>query len=203
MIEQANQGSDGGHVPDLQSMTVHNRFDFTDLSECKVSWRSLSSSDHDHALDFQNASSLGTSSAEGGVGHASGAPHSCGHKLTLVGLTAATKRVEINVTSPRGFLLNTWRLGSTPAVAGWPEDSILSPSTQAGARSGGGEGRRGGVARVVVRVNTDGSLAITAGGVAWAVSASGSVSATLGQTPLVAAGPSLMVLAIHKSESDR
>jgi hypothetical protein len=108
VIEQANQGSDGGHVPDLQSMTVHNRFDFTDLSECKVSWRSLSSSDHDHALDFQNASSLGTSSAEGGVGHASGAPHSRGHKLTLVGLTAATKRVEINVTSPRGFLLNTY-----------------------------------------------------------------------------------------------
>ena len=53
---------------------------------------------------------------------------------------------------------------------------------------------------MTVTVDPNGSLKITAGEVVWAVSPTGSVSAVLGQTELVAAGPALMVLAIHKND---
>ena len=54
--------------------------------------------------------------ASSGVGHARGAPHTRG-QLVLDGLTAATKRIELNVTTPRGFLVNTWHLEQEESAA--------------------------------------------------------------------------------------
>ena len=119
--------------------------------------------------------------ASSGVGHARGAPHTRGQKLVLDGLTAATKRIELNVTSPRGFLVNTWHLEQEESAA------ALSAPLAVDAPP------------VAVKANADGSLEITAGAVAWVVSAQGSVSAALGGAPLIESGPTLMVLEIHKN----
>ena len=130
--------------------------DFTDLSELTITWRSL-----DTAVGGDAAV------ASSGVRHARGAPHTRGQKLVLDGLTAATKRIELNVTSPRGFLVNTWHLESEESAA------ALSAPLAVDAPP------------VAVKANADGSLEITAGAVAWVVSVQGSVSAALGGAPLI------------------
>lgn len=168
VIEQLQNGS---RLIDLSHITVHNRFDFTDLAELNITWRSLDAT---------------TAGEHHGLGHAKGPPHSRGNTLVLEGLDAtATKRIELNVTSPRSFLINTWYLGAEPTS--YTEHLPLTTSGLAGGPP-------------VVKANADGSLSITAGEVAWTVSAGGSVSASQGGASILAGGPVLMVLATHTND---
>lgn len=168
VIEQLQNGS---KLIDLSRITVHNRFDFTDLAELNITWRAL-----DPATEHS------------GVGHVKGPPHSRGNELVLEGLDVkATRRLELNVSSPRAFLVNTWHLGAEPSS--WTEHLQLGGLVD---QSIGGP--------PVVKVNADGSLSITAGEVVWTVSAAGSLSATLGGAAVLERGPALMVLATHTND---
>ena len=72
------------------TLSVDNRFDFTDLSEVSFTWRVLES-------------------GQSGVGAASGAPRAVNQTLTLQGLPSPLSgTLEVSATSPRGFLINTW-----------------------------------------------------------------------------------------------
>jgi hypothetical protein len=185
VIEQlplASRGGTGGGTlapgASLLKLSVHNRFDFTNLSELSISWRSL-----------DNEGSSDDTVASGGVGHAQGAPHTRGCPLVLHGLTSRTRRIELNVTSPRGYLVNTWHIGGAPAAAAPISKLPSSPVTD-----GGG---------VTVTPHADGSLTVSASGsVTWTVSAAGSVSAKAGAggAQIVDAGPTLMVLAIAPND---
>ena len=102
--------------------------------------------------------------------------------MTLAGLPDSTHRIELDVTSPRGFLVNTWRLED--GDSDWSLPPVLGKAE----------------AEVVVKVNADGSLSIGVGAAQWSVSATGSVSVVYNGTKLVQAGPTLMVLAIAKND---
>lgn len=140
-------------------LVVENRFDFTDLKEVAFAWRILES-------------------GAAGVGVASGAPRTSGLTLTLQGLPPAplAGTMEINATSPRGFLVNSWLfpLQVAPVRAAAP---VGAPPT--------------------ATELPDGRLLIqdTAGAFSWFVSATGSVAGnTTAGGALLAGGPTLMVL---------
>ena len=143
------------------SLTVENRFDFTDLSEVSFAWRILES-------------------GLGGQGAASGPPHTDGLVLTLADLPPPplTGTMQINVTSPRGFLVNAWEF---PLSASAPPPGL----------------RLFDAAAPSVTELPDGRLLIqdAAGAFSWYVDAAGSVSGnTSAGGPLLASGPTLMVL---------
>ena len=72
------------------TLSVDNRFDFTDLDEVAFAWRILES-------------------GQSGAGAASGAPRAVNLSLTLQGLPSPlVGTIEVSATSPRGFLINTW-----------------------------------------------------------------------------------------------
>lgn len=156
---------------DPSALMVDNRFDFTDLSEVRFSWRSL--------LSPGGPSSSGT-------GSASGPPHATNVTLALDGLGGDVTRIELNATSPRGYLINTWHVGAEELVFAPPPSRRPSSADDA---PGG----------VVVKVGPDGSLTITVGPVVWTVSKALSLSAVNGTTPVIEAGPTLLVLSVDNS----
>ena len=151
------------------TLTVANRFDFSDLSEVAFSW-----------------AILGTGA--GGAGSAAGAPHTEGLALTLAGLPSPLAGVmQINATSARGFLLNSWQFPLSAADAAPPPPR--APRAAAGGAS----------APEVVEL-PDGRLRIqdAAGTFTWFVApADGAVSGNTSAGALLASGPGLMVLAIN------
>lgn len=144
------------------SLPVDNRLDFSDLSEVAFSWRIIES-------------------GANGIGSASGGPHTAGNVLTLQGLpTPLSGTMQLNATSARGFLLNSW---SFPLSAPSPSPSPNPPKPAPG----------------VVEL-PDGTLSIAdaAGTFSWSVGADGSVTGnTTAAGQLVSGGPSLMVLPLN------
>jgi beta-galactosidase len=155
-------------------LNVSNRFDFTDLSEVAFTWSILES-------------------GIGGAGAASGAPHATGLTLELQGLPSPLSgTLQINATSPRGFLVNSWTFALQPAPAAQfpPPPPLRAAATAA----------RGAAAAPSVQELPDGRLLIqdSAGGFSWFVTSSGSVAGnTSGGGALLSSGPTLMVLAIN------
>jgi len=150
-------------------LNVSNRFDFTDLSEVAFSWRILES---------------GLS----GAGAASGAPHTTGLALELQGLPSplGAGTLEINATSPRGFLVNAWSFALQPAAA--PAARFPPPPP-----------RRAAASAPTVQELPDGRLRIddVAGAFTWFVTSAGSVAGNTSAGALLSSGPTLMVLAIN------
>lgn len=147
------------------TITVDNRHDFTDLSSVNFTWRMP-----------------GVANGVAGVGTVQGAcpPRATGCKLSLSGLPSGAQMVEVNATSPRGFLINRWIVGSIP----------VPPAP-------------GSATTVHLQRHLDGSAIITVGSLTWAVDTNGSVSASFGgaSSPVVARGPTVMALAVDGSTS--
>jgi len=148
------------------ALAVENRHDFTDLSEVAFSW----------AIPERALS---------GAGAASGGPHTAGNALALSGLPAdlSSGTLEINATSPRGFLINAWA---------FPLGAPAAPR------------RRAAGAAPTVTPLPDGSLLIrdAAGAFSWRVDARGALSGnTSAGGQVLAGGPALMVLPIRGEDS--
>eukprot|EP01062_Namystynia_karyoxenos_P073619 TRINITY_DN70425_c0_g1_i1.p1 TRINITY_DN70425_c0_g1~~TRINITY_DN70425_c0_g1_i1.p1 ORF type:complete len:1142 (+),score=285.73 TRINITY_DN70425_c0_g1_i1:88-3513(+) len=77
-------------------LEVENRHDFTDLGELTWAW---------------------AAGERRGAGRVTGGPRTTGNQLELVGLTPGSDAVELNVSSPRGFLINRWRVAPPAAPA--------------------------------------------------------------------------------------
>jgi hypothetical protein len=144
-------------------LSVSNRHDFSDLSEVAFAWLLLES-------------------GQTGQGSAAGGPHTDNLVLTLQGLPAdLTGTLQVNASSPRGFLINAWTfpLQAPPARAPIPPSTGVAPGVQE---------------------LPDGRLLIedAAGTFAWFVSLNGSVAGnTSAGGALLNSGPQLMVLAIN------
>lgn len=148
------------------TLTVDNRHDFTDLSEVSFSWQLLES---------------GLS----GAGAAAGRPRAVGQTLTLQGLPSPLSgTMQINATSPRGFLINSWAFPLAAAA------SVEKP-------------RPRGAAAPTVTPLPDGRLMIAdaAGAFTWFVTGGGDVSGNTSAGVLLAGGPTLMVLPIRGEDS--
>ena len=159
------------------TLNVSNRFDFTDLSEVAFSWRILES-------------------GASGAGSASGAPRATGLALTLQGLPTplGAGTIEVNATSPRGFIVNSWRFAlqaPTPAALETARPRFAAAAAAAGSAPA--------PPPPSVTELPDGRLQIqdAAGAFTWFVTASGSVSgnstASAGAA-LLSNGPVVMVL---------
>ena len=162
----------GGGAAWPPHLAVENRHDFTDLAEVTFTW----------AIPEAGAA---------GSGAAAGGPHTTGNVLTLAGLPAdlSAGTLEINATSPRGFLLS----------------SSVFPLGAAGA-AGGAAPRRAPGAAPSATPQADGSLLIAdaARTFSWRVGADGALSgetAAAGGAALLTGGPTLMVLPIHGEDS--
>ncbi len=153
-----------GTFPSTSSLILSNRFDFSDLSSVIFSWTIIQS----------NTS---------GYGNATGAPRSEGNVLTLNGLPSASALIgdiEIEATSSRGFLVNSWTFP-------------LQPPTLTSFRKSGISG-----APPTVTELPDGRLWIqdAANQFSWFISINGSASGnTSAGGDILIAGPTLMVLA--------
>jgi beta-galactosidase len=151
------------------TLTVANRFDFSDLSEVAFSW-----------------TILGTGSS--GAGAAAGGPHTDGLSLTLQGLPSPLSGVmQINATSARGFLVNSWQFPLSAA------DAAAVPPRARPARAAG-------AAPPQVVELPDGRLRIqdAASTFTWFVApGDGTVSGNTSAGALLASGPGLMVLATN------
>eukprot|EP00041_Stephanoeca_diplocostata_P028376 m.803138 g.803138 ORF g.803138 m.803138 type:complete len:449 (+) comp23364_c0_seq29:2522-3868(+) len=127
---------------------VDNRHDITDLSNVSFTWALLDGS------------------GVRGSGSASGGPHTTGNTLALHGYTPVDGvGVEINATSPRGYVINIWHFGESKPTA--PTAMLL----------------KGKVSTDTIHVTKapDGSLTIvpTGGAAQWRMSADGELSATI------------------------
>lgn len=148
-------------------LTVDNRHDFTDLAELAFAWRILES-------------------GASGDGSAAGGPHTAGCALTLHGLPAdLVGTLEVNATSPRGFLINTWQFPLAAAA------SVAAPHA-----AGGG-------APPAASLLADGRLQIqdAAGAFTWFVSPAGALSGNTSAGALLAGGPTLMVLDVSGEDA--
>ena len=129
-----------GWAPNL---TLDNRHDFTDLAELAFTWRVLES-------------------GAAGVGAAAGGPHTPGCTLTLLGLPPAplAGTLQLNASSPRGFLINTWEL---PLGVGGGGGGGVGGGGGGGGVGGGGGGV-GGAGRVVSGGGGGGGVSAGVGG---------------------------------------
>ncbi len=156
------------------TLTVANRFDFSDLSEVAFSW-----------------AILGTGAS--GAGAAAGGPHTDGLPLTLAGLPPSPLSgvMQINATSARGFLVNSWQFPLSAADAG--AGAGAAPPRRARAAGGAAPPPQ-------VEELPDGRLRIqdAAGSFTWFVApGDGAVSGNTSAGALLASGPGLMVLPIN------
>jgi len=156
------------------TLVLDNRHDTTDLSEIAFTWQA------------------GTSH---GSAAASGPPHTRGHTLVFHDLPpAGADSVLLNASSPRGFVINSWRLidgDSTQA-----EMAEVPRCISDGRKGCPGDG--GGVCNTPrVTPQPGGGLAVTtsSGNVSWVVTAGGSMSASVNGLPVLTSGPDLTVLA--------
>jgi hypothetical protein len=101
--------------------------------------------------------------------------------------TPTSNQIELNASSPRGFLINRWIIGRTGSAPTRTTSMLWN----------------GGAPGVVVRPQPDGSLVITAADLVWTVSAAGQVSGVLAGTTVVASGPTIMALATDGSTSQQ
>ena len=145
------------------NLLVENRNDFSDLSEVEFSW-------------------LVIEAGVSGTGNATGRPHTVNNTLVLQGLPPSPMNgtMQINATSARGFLLNSWTFPlALPTPTPPPPPLPPTPSLQQ---------------------LPDGWLWIqdAAGAFSWFISPSGAMSGnTSAGGLLVSAGPALMVLPIN------
>ena len=155
-------------TPWAPHLSVENRLDFSDLSEVTFSW----------AIE-------GGAAPSSGMGSAAGGPHTDGLTLTLAGLPSPLQGVmEINATSARGVLLNSWL---------FPLDAAAERAPAPLLRSSPG-------AAPTVQQLPDGRLLIAdaARTFTWYITAAGSVSGNMSAAQfLLSSGPGLMVLATN------
>lgn len=147
------------------TVLVDNRHDFTALDSVKFSW---------------------SCGPYHGSGSASGPPHSAGNTLILEGLNCVGTEVDLNATSPRGFLINRWTLQAPPSpqVAARLADNKV-PS-----------GCEGLLCQGPSVIPWMGGLNVTSatGNITWAVSSGGRLSARVNKVPVLLSGPDLTVL---------
>lgn len=150
-------------TPWAPTLSVDNRLDFSDLSEVAFSW---------HIVE----------TGANGAGTATGGPHTAGNTLTLQGLPSplSTGTMQLNATSARGFLLNSWTFA---LAAPTPTPSPPPPKP----------------APTVVEL-PNGALRIddVAGTFSWFVGPDGAVTGnTSAGGQLVTSGPYFMVLPLN------
>jgi hypothetical protein len=150
------------------TLPVENRHDFSSLDEMSFSWQILDS-------------------AFSGVGQATGAPHSSSGSLTFAGLPSdLTGIMQVNATSPRGFIINSWTFPLSPQPS-------LSEARVFPVNSGGSVPS--------VQELPDGRILVqdSAGAFSWFISLDGNITGntTTSAGPVLSSGPTLMVLAIN------
>lgn len=150
------------------TLPIENRHDFSSLDEISFTWLILDS-------DYS------------GFANATGLPHSTTGSITFVGLPSdLTGIMQVNATSPRGFIINSWTfpLSIQPSV----NDARVFPIIKSGSAPGAQQLPDG---RILVQDS--------AGAFSWYISLDGNITGntTTSSGSVLSSGPTLMVLAIN------
>ena len=155
------------------TLSVENRHDFTALDEVIFTWQIINT-------------------GFSGTGQATGAPHTSGSLILSNLPTDLTGYMQVNATSPRGFLINSWTFPLSVQRSVKTNRQFPLPSSKSIYESS---------STPSVQELPDGRLFIqdSDGKFSWFVLPDGNIigNTTLSSGPILTNGPVLMVLAIN------